>query len=592
MIFGEGTGAVITDYQYNYASELTAKTSPILSYTLSYNKPQMPGSKGKNNGNISEVSWVRGTNGKRHSYSFYYDGLDRLCNTRHFIDGEETSDFREKDIRYDKNSNIRGLSRFYDSTSDSLDYTYSGEQMTSLAINEIQYDYKYDDNGNMLYDGRNGLDIEYNIDNQISAVSRLGKTLVSYEYLADGTKISAEGQGENGLYYLGPATFLKSGNSYKVESIAFSTGRFTISRHEIIPQYFLTDQVGSVRDAVYVSQPKTDSTSVALVEENDYFPFGMRWREQHSGENRYHYNGQEEQSGFGVPYLDYGIRMYDPYIGRWNANDPIPDYDFGSYSFCNANPLNKVDILGLSTYYVNGTAHIIDDGDDKFEMNVTQKEFDKLQKMFDKNRNLKYGQLRNELSKEHGYTTHETETSNDPGSIDGAVVCYHSGQESYLDYQQNGNWSSLSGILSLALSMPGNEAVTDRINVGSNDTWYLRKILTGKIFNGNQFVKVLKAKIKYAKEIGASKILSHTDSAYRFYNTYRYEGKVGINSQLLIVIFAGEYIGSTCGQEMLTSLGIKLGGAVGGPAGAVVGGAVLGVAGNYLGAELADYLIL
>ncbi len=595
ILFGEGTGAVITDYRYNYASELTAKTSPVLSYIISYNKPQMPGSKGKNNGNVSEVSWLRGINGKRHSYSFYYDDIDRLADARHWIDGEESSDHLERSIRYDKNSNIRGLSRYYDSNSDSLDYKYSGEQMTSLSVNGIQHDYEYDNNGNMIYDGRNCFDIKYNINNQISTISRLGRTLVSYEYLADGTKISAEGPDKNGLYYLGPATFLKSGNSYKVESIAFSAGRFTISGHEIIPQYFMTDHVGSVRDVVSISQPMADSTSVAsIIEENDYFPFGMRWIEQHSSENRFHYNGQEEQSGFGVSYLDYGIRMYDPYMGRWNASDPIPDYSFGSYSFCNANPLNKVDLLGLSTYYVDGTAHIINDGDDKFEMNVTQKEFDKLQKAFDKNSatNIRYGHLRNGLSKKHGYTTHETETSYDPGSIDGAVVCYHSGKESYLDYQQNGNWASVSSILSFAVTVPGNKTVTDRINVGSNNTWYFRKILTEKIFNGNQHVKVQKAKVKYAKGIGISQILSKADMVYRLYNTCKYEGTMGINTQLLLVVLAGEAVGSESGQLMLTSLGIKIGGAAGGPVGAVVGGAILGGIGNYLGSKIMDSVIL
>jgi len=95
----------------------------------------------------------------------------------------------------------------------------------------------------------------------------------------------------------------------------------------------------------YVDNFRFDQNNVELLEENNYYPFGLK----HKGYNNvingtdhpYGYNGKEEQNELGLGWIDYDFRNYDASLGRFMNTDPVsPEYaQISPYSYALNNPI-------------------------------------------------------------------------------------------------------------------------------------------------------------------------------------------------------------------------------------------------------------
>ena len=233
------------DYTYNIRNWPTGIQDGDFKETLFYCSPngsaQLYGSTNLYNGNISSATYT--SDGNSHTYSYTYDGLNRLTAARRKAElrfGEIGGSLNKGDkvsyneeFTYDKHGNILTLQRNtqgkedvsyrYDPISgkfvpfgvsyspapfDYLSMEYDGNRLVQVAdtvedaaiynrkeyhdLNTSGNDFAYDANGNMLYDlDRDIVTIRYNLLNLPDTVQfRDGRQIIN-KYAADGKRLAS-----------------------------------------------------------------------------------------------------------------------------------------------------------------------------------------------------------------------------------------------------------------------------------------------------------------------------------------------------------------------------------------------------------------
>lgn len=144
-------------------------------------------------------------------------------------------------------------------------------------------------------------------------------------------------------------------DNYRLDKVLFDGGYVTFTDKIPVYHFYQKDHLGNVR--VVFNQDGT------IEQVNQYYPFGaLSYNTVNDESQRYKFNGKELDRLLGIDWYDYGARMYDPILCRWNRPDPLADdyLNVSPYVYCLDNPVKFVDPDGRSvwTKIIKGGYHI------------------------------------------------------------------------------------------------------------------------------------------------------------------------------------------------------------------------------------------
>lgn len=325
------------------------------------------------NGNVSETIWKSSRDNKQRGYAYNYDKNNRLKNALYTANGEHDR-FSLNDVQYDLNGNITSLERTGMLSAgvygviDKLKYAYDGNQLNAVndditsTLNTL-VDFKdngalgsnqnpenrYDANGNLIYNGNKQADITYNhLD--LTTIIDLGEgNRVEYIYDALGRRLMKKQINTGVIFsttdYISNFTYMNS----SLSNIATHEGRIVYNGGNTFSyEYYIKDHLDNIRMVF----DKDHNGNARIIQEKHFYPFGMEIQNLgfvNGMDNKFAFNGHEIQTEHFLNWSDFGFRMYDPTISRWNAVDPMASsYSSSSpYHFANNNPIRYRDVLGL-----------------------------------------------------------------------------------------------------------------------------------------------------------------------------------------------------------------------------------------------------
>ncbi|WP_417940954.1 DUF6443 domain-containing protein [Flavobacterium sp. RS13.1] len=371
----EGNARLQTvDYSYNIRgwlkgindsstanNAITLAGGDLFGFKINYNNPST--GTALYNGNISQTYWkAQGQDTALKNYTYSYDALNRLSSAV----SQDSGRYNES-LTYDKNGNILSLLRNGYTNSgatnlgimDNLSYTYDGGNKlfkvkdtsgSTEGFNDgadSSQEYGYDANGNMISDSNKAITaISYNHLNLPVDITIAGST-IHYDYDATGAKQRKTVSGITTDYAAG---FQYANNVLQFFPQPEGYVNYTNGNFEYIYQY--KDHLGNNRLS-YKNIGTAGSPATQIVEENNYYPFGLQQKVSGGVVNntnyKYKFNGMELQDELGLNMYDYSARNYDPALGRWMNIDPLSEKGrrWSPYNYAMDNPVYFIDPDGM-----------------------------------------------------------------------------------------------------------------------------------------------------------------------------------------------------------------------------------------------------
>ena len=215
-----------------------------------------------------------------------------------------------------------------------LDHLHAPKKVT---IDEVETDYQYDANGNLVNDGERV--ISWNQDNMPTKIVK-GDQTVEFFYDANGRRIIKKINEDKTIYV--NSSYQKSviNGQENTTKYYFANGKRIAIRHmPFAIRYLHQDHLGSTVLA-------TDLNSEPLGETLSYFPYGNFVNNsvtQLSSNPKYLFTGQEEDPEIGL--YNYNARLYNPKTGVFISADTVQGLN--RYAYAANNPLRYTDPSGL-----------------------------------------------------------------------------------------------------------------------------------------------------------------------------------------------------------------------------------------------------
>lgn len=347
----------------------TATTTPGNVFDLKYSLNL--GS--SDNGNIIGLTNNRDNT---RSQNFTYDPLNRLASAQTQTTGVTIP-----------NPNCWGLTFAYDPWANLLQSSATGPSgcgeplplnVSVTAANQM-VGYSYDAAGNLLNDGANPY--SYNPENQLTSIGT-SSPITGYSYDGDGrrllkiaTSIVCICPGGGGcrpgcsrsrhtsvekIYWYGlgaqPLSETDYAGNLVDEYVSFNGARTARIDSSKNVAYYFADHLGS-------SRVVTDASG-NILDDSDFYPFGVERPVSSSSGNTYKFTGYERDVESGLDYAS--ARHFSSALGRFMSPDPLSGYagnpqSWNRYAYVQNNPLNSVDPSGMCDE--NDTSDCDDSGD-------------------------------------------------------------------------------------------------------------------------------------------------------------------------------------------------------------------------------------
>lgn len=309
-------------------------------------------------------------------------------------------------LTYDRHGNSTWAGKSM--SMDSMRYHYEPGKNQLLSISDdvsptaydndidgqVSNNYVYDSIGNMIKDIQAGIDIEWTVYGKIKQIKKADSSIIVYTYDVAGNRISKVAKGIETRYirdasgnvmsvYVSGDQAINSGLLSQTETHLYGSSRLGINNMATQVQnddttqlvrlqglgfgtfatftrgnkfFELSNHLGNVlatvtdaKKAVSVNGNTVDHFEAAVASAQDYAPFGMglQGRGFDAGNYRYGFNGKEkddEVKGEGNQ-QDYGMRIYDPRIGKFLSVDPLTqEYPwYTPYQFAGNTPIQAID---------------------------------------------------------------------------------------------------------------------------------------------------------------------------------------------------------------------------------------------------------